>query len=145
MSEHNPPDRRKHGYRELEEQVNAHTAEIEDRLRRFFIKALTVFAILGFTSAGSLLGFGIVLRKQAHSAAQIQEQRFNSFLQICHETNNRHDHVIATIEKVISDIPPGPKRIRAKKGAEPFTLILSAAVPYTADCYAYARSRVQGF
>lgn len=129
----NPPDRRKHGYRELEKKLNDHTTEIEHRLERFFIKALAAFAVLGITSAGSLLGFGIVLQEQKKVDARIQEQRFDAFKLNCEQQNTRHDRAIIRAENLLP--PPGRRTV---------VLLVNELQPYTKSCVDYAKARVKG-
>lgn len=129
-----PHERRRPGYFELEQ-----------RLNRFFIKALAAFAVIGLTSAIALLGFGLVLKAQARVSRQIQQQRYESLMIACESTNERHDNVIKKIDAAVAAVPPPPSRQkRARDGAKPFKLIITAAVPYTKDCDAVARKRVKG-
>ena len=88
------PDRRKHAYEELEKELNtqldAHTNEVENRLRRFFAKSLAAFAIIGVTAAISLFGFAIVLK-------EFSDTRRDFILDSCKAQNARHD---ATLKKL---------------------------------------------
>ena len=102
MTEQGIPDRRKHGYAELENRLDDHAQNIEDRLRRFFIKALIAFAVLGTTSAISLFGFGLALENQAKTSKAIQEGRILTLVKICEDQNRRHD---AAIEKARTILP----------------------------------------
>lgn len=120
------PDRRRHGYKELEEKLEEHAHEMEDRLRKFFTKALIAFAIVGVTSAGSLLGFGILLKV-------IQNQRYDASYQNCRQQNIRHDEAVAEARKVF------PKR--TQKGVVD---VLDKLQPYIDDCAKQAKSRVRG-
>jgi hypothetical protein len=128
---------------ELSEELERHANRIEERLHRFFSRALIAFAVLGIASAVGLLGFGIVLKKQARVSQQIQQQRFEVQVENCVQQNIRHDNVIAKIDQAVAATPKKDKA-QAEKSAGPFKLILEAAVPYTEDCVAVARSRVRG-
>lgn len=129
------PDRRKTPYDSISKKLDDHIAEIEERLRRFFTKALVAFAVLGITSAIGLFGFAFVLD-------EIQEQRYVSILDTCNDTNARHDNVIAQIDTAVASVPEGRRRELAEERAEPFKLIITAAVPKTEDCEAFAKDRV---
>lgn len=145
MTEEQLPDRRKHGYVELEKKLEEHKNEITYQLRGFFVKALVAFAVLGLSCAIALAGFGMVLRKQSDITNEIQQQRFDTLVQSCRETNDRNKDVNAKIDGVISatpDVPPG-KRKAVKRAAEPFRLVISAAVPLRENCQQYARGKVQ--
>lgn len=129
-----PHERRRPGYFELEQ-----------RLNRFFIKALAAFAVIGLTSAVALLGFGLVLKSQAKTSEKIQDQRYKALVDICRDQNHRHDDVIKKIDDAVAAVPPPPRQQRkARESAKPFKLIISAAVPYQKDCAAYARNKVKG-
>lgn len=134
MSEQPPPERRREPRRERDKEYE----NAEDRFGRFFAKALGSFAIIGVTTALALTGFGLVIR-------EIQHQRYVSLLISCRETNERNKNVNARIHEAVSDVPIGPKRVKATEAAKPFRLIITAAVPFTKDCTAYAKSRVGGF
>lgn len=136
------PDRRQHGYSELEKKLQDDVNEIELRQAKFFRGALLAFAIIGIACAIALLGFGLVLRKQSHVTELIQLQRYIATLDNCLDTNVRHDNVLARIDDAVKQTPLGKPRERAEKGAKPFKLILEAAVPYTSDCREYSHRRV---
>lgn len=105
------PDRRRHGYSELEEKLDNHAQDLEDRLQRFITKALVGFAVIGLTSALSIFGFGLVLSEQAKTsdrlaelvienkktADAIQRQRETSIREDCQHTNKRHDDTFAKL------------------------------------------------
>lgn len=134
----------------LEERLHEFFDLVQARLRRFFAKCLMIFAVLGISCAAGLLGFGIVLSKQgnitdsvAAQNAAIQAQRYDTALSSCNETNARNIAVNQEIDKAIAQLPPD-QRVPAEKQSKPFRLIISASVPLTLDCYAYAEARVQG-
>lgn len=117
--------------------------DLEKRLERFLSRALAAFAVLGISCAVSLLGFGIVLDKQGEQADDIQQQRFDSIKRACEDTNARNKNVNAQIDSAIANLP-ADKKAKAEKQSAPFRAIISAAVPYTSDCEAYAQDRVKG-
>lgn len=84
------PDRRKYAYTELVKRIDDHTEAVDNRLHRFFIKALAIFVIIGLTSAISLFGFSIVLKEFANT-------RKDFIRTSCEAQNLRHD---ATISKL---------------------------------------------
>jgi precorrin-2 methylase len=51
------PDRRKHGYKELENKLDRHAEEIKSRLEKFIRRGLVAFAIIGIFTALALFGF----------------------------------------------------------------------------------------
>lgn len=140
------PERRKNPdwYEELKTELDSHADRIEARLRRFYIRALIGFAVLGIACALGLLGFSAVLKNYHTVAQQIQNQRFNALLQNCLDTNERNNQVLSRIDEAVNQIPPGARHDRAVKSSQPFKLIITAAVPFTKDCHAYARNRVKG-
>lgn len=94
------PDRRRHGYQDLEEKLDEHAQKITDRLEEFIRRALIGFAVIGITSAASLAGFGILLVKQDNTSKEIQAQRRESILRGCLEQNTRHDNTISQLQVV---------------------------------------------
>lgn len=144
MNEKTIQDRRQHGwYAQFEDQLEEHTKTIETRLSKFIARALFGFAGIGVACAVSLVGFGLVLNDHSNISKEIQTQRYNATLDTCRSQNERHDNVLREIDKAVAQVPKGPKRVKAEKGAVPFKLIITAAVPYTPDCAAFARTRVK--
>lgn len=106
------PDRRRHGYKELEKKLNDHVKAIEARFRKRYKGMLIAFSIIGIACAVALAGFGYLLNKQGDqqedlqnqqeqlerlSAANrdlvfdIQEQRKDSIRRACEESNKRNE------------------------------------------------------
>jgi hypothetical protein len=164
-----PPDRRKHGYAELEQQIEEHKeevthdlnlfkeltkqelekfyAEIRQVLRRFFFRALVVCAIIGLTSAVGILGFGLVLRKQSNLTEDIQGQRYEVTYNTCKDQNDRHDDTIALLDqlakKAVKRASPEERKQIAQSIASS-KLLIDALAPRISDCTALAKSRVKG-
>jgi len=135
-------DRREAGWHEeLKVELTAHADRIETRLRRFYSRALGAFALIGIACAVALVGFGVVLDAQKSTTSAIQNQRYDSILESCLDTNVRHDNVIKRIDKAERSIP---KRKRDPRGLALFKNILEAAVPYTSDCRVFAHDRLKG-
>lgn len=130
------PERRK-GYQELaeemKEELQAHADRSERRLHSFFAKSLIVFAILGITSAGSLLGFGIVLGKQKQVTREIQQERYNTLLSNCEAQNDRHDRAILRAESILS-----------KEGQKSVRLLVDELQPMIDNCEVYSEARTRG-
>lgn len=127
------PDRRKYGYQTLEKKLQTHSEHVEKRLSRFFFKALLAFALIGITSAGSLLGFGIVLDQSANTSAEIQNQRFDNIYQNCIQQNTRHDRAITRANMILP-----------KQAQKVVSLLVDELQPYVADCKGFAATRVKG-
>jgi hypothetical protein len=131
------------GYQELKKQISDYSEKIEDRFHRWFVIALTAFAVMSIATGISLVGFGILLARQSGITSQIQDQRYGALLDSCLDTNERHDNAFALIDKAIAAAPPERAK-RAQESSGPFKLIINATVPYTKDCRKLARERVQG-
>lgn len=132
MSEYKPgdelPDRRRHGYKELDQKLEAHTATIEqrfsewetklnllakstqalaastqERFRRWFIVGLLAFSVIGLASGVAIIGYGFVIKNQrktaARTAQRIQDQREATVRGNCETTNTRNRR---TSEKLIA-------------------------------------------
>jgi len=109
----------------------------QGHLERVLTKALTAFVVVGLSCAAAIFGFGFVLR-------EIQQQRFDSLVQTCQETNQRNQKVNAEIDSAINNLPEQQTK-EQEAGTAAFRLIIEAAVPYTDDCHAYASERVKGY
>jgi hypothetical protein len=94
---------------------------------------MVFMALIGLTSAIALVGFAVYLDNQGELTRQIQEQRFNSFLQSCEEQNVHHDRAIEKSMKVLD--PNAQKAVRA---------LVDELQPKVDDCKAYAQDRVDG-
>lgn len=136
------PDRREAGWHtELTEALTTHADRIEERLRRFYSRALGAFAVMGVACAVALVGFGVVLDSQKATTHAIQRQRYDAFLQSCLDTNVRHDNAIRKIENAAKKLP---KKKRGPQGIKIFESIIESTVPYTEDCRVFAHDRVRG-
>lgn len=121
MDVDNVPDRRRYGYKELEEKLDSHVAELESRFAKFMRGALVAFAIIGLMSSASIVAFGFLLKEQGLQADEIQQQRRETILRSCNEQNRRHDdtlrefHILA--KKAAKKHPEQAARIKeAVKG-----------------------------
>jgi len=106
-------------------------------LEGILVKALTAMVVVGLSCAAAIFGFGFVLK-------EIQQQRFDSLVQTCQETNQRNQKVNAQIDTAINQLPKEQTK-EEEAATAAFRLIIEAAVPYTDDCHAYAKERVKGY
>lgn len=135
-------DRREPGwYEDLKTELTEHADRLEDRLRRFYSRALGAFAVIGIACAIALAGFGIVLDAQKTTTEKIQKQRYDSILENCLDTNVRHDNAIKKIDIAAAK---APKNQRDPRGIAAFKAIIEATVPYTSDCRVFASKRLRG-
>jgi hypothetical protein len=116
----------------LRKELNDHADRIEARLHRFFMRALAALAIVGIASAVGLLGFGIVLKKQAEVSRDIQQSRFELQLDNCLKQNERHNKTLTKAEERFSS-----EALTAVK------LLVNELQPYTKNCVASSRNKVQ--
>lgn len=110
---------------ELDSQKDLET-KLEIRLHRFFFRALIAFAVIGMTSAGSLLGFNFVLH-------EIQRQRQETIEQNCIQQNIRHDNAILRAKEVL------PKQAQGT-----VIILVNELQPYVMDCKSFSVRRVRG-
>ncbi len=147
------PDRRKHGYKELEEQLASDVEEMRDTQRRFFIGGIIVLAIIGLTTALSIFGFGILLKEQGDQqdqiekqAENIQEQRKESIGNACKDQNYRHDATSAALSTAADeDIAKAKTQAQKKEIARrrDVTLGLIDALTPVQDCEQLVDEAVQ--
>jgi hypothetical protein len=132
-----PPDRRKHGYKELEEKLDAHACEIKDQLATFIRRGLIAFGVIGLFTALALLGYGYLLREQHRTTDLIQDQRRDSILRGCQDQNARHEKTLSVLDQVIAKVlktkpPDGVKKQLAVSRANN-VLLIDALAPKQ-DC-----------
>lgn len=139
------PDRRRHGYKDLEEKLDQHAKRLDERLELFIRRALIAFALIGFTSVGSLVGFGVLLSRQGQTATEIQAQRRESIFRSCYEQNVRHDNTVLQFRRVADEAakkqPEEASRIKAAVKAN--LTIIEALVPKQ-DCVKLVERSVNG-
>lgn len=69
-------------------------------------------------------------RDVARLARAIQRQRVDSILRNCKAQNGRHANTIRALDVLISRLPPGPERVRAKANRKGTVFLLNQIVPY---------------
>lgn len=95
--EEGSPERRRMGWHEeVLYELEQHATRIENRLHRFFVKALVAIAVIGMTSALALAGFALVL-------SQIKETRKDFVRDSCGAQNTRNHNVTQFIDGVAQD------------------------------------------
>lgn len=91
------------GYRELEERLSAHSAEVQRRFHRWFVVSLAAFAIMALSSSAGLVGFGVLLKSQRNTTEQIQQQRRDAIRGNCEDQNAKHDDTIRKLFQAMKD------------------------------------------
>ena len=145
------PDRRRHGYAELEQKLDDHAAAIAERFRKRYRGMLIAFSIIGLTSAFALVGFGIVLREQGEQqdrieelaesnrefANDIQAQREKSVRSQCEDQNARNTATSDALIKAAKEDADKRVTAAAKKEVErrrDVTLALIDALQPVRNC-----------
>jgi len=130
------PDRRKTTYDDLAKRLDAHIANMEARFRRWLIRGLLAFAIIGLASAVGLVGFGLVL--------SAQNQRT---LELCESTNARHDNAInaLTIGSNLDqkNAPTEAAKAEIRRRRDVTISLIDAVSPKEADCRNPVKVKVQ--
>lgn len=124
---------RRQGYTELAARIDKHAHDVEQRLERFFAKALAAFAVIGLASAIALLGFGYVLQKQGIQADDIQDQRYEVLVENCQRQNARHDRTIARANSFLD-----------KEARRTVIILVNELQPFIPNCEELARAKVKG-
>lgn len=137
------PDRRRHGYKELEQKLDDHAERIDSRVESFIRRALIAFAIVGLTSTGALVGFGVLVTKQGQTTSEIQAQRRDSIFRSCYEQNLRHDNTFKQLRAVAAEaVKKEPKRAaQIKQSTKSSLTIIEALVPKR-DCVKLVKQSV---
>ena len=79
--------------------------------------------------------------KASQAAVEIQSQRVAAVRMSCQDQNRRHDETIATLDKLIAQVP-GSRRQRAKESRNSTVLLINALAPKR-DCEAVVRAAVK--
>lgn len=94
------------------------------------------------TAALALLLASASILLSAWLYAKIQDERERTIRTSCVATNERHDRTIATLNQLIAELPPGPRRKRAVEGRTGTVLLIDALAPKR-DCAAYVAKQVR--
>lgn len=70
------------------------------------------------------------IRDVAELARAIQDQRVDSILRNCRSLNGRHRNTLRALDVLISRLPPGAERARAKANRMGTVFLLNQIVPY---------------
>jgi len=147
--------------------LGRHIEENDERLKKFFTRALISIAIVGFFTTASLVGFGIVLNEQQNtqdqlqktqdqltilvannkkSAADIQQQRKDSIRNSCEETNTRYigsrDALIKGSDEDQKNAANEAARVEIRRRRDVTLALLKALQPYK-NCDAEVTKAVQ--
>jgi len=129
--------------KKLEVWLEEHNAQVQAQFSRWLKRGLIAFGIIAVCVTVALIGFGLSLKNQNDLSNDIQQQRFDTLVQFCQDTNQRNNNVNKEIDKAIHDLPE-EQQPRANERADPFRLIINAAVPYHENCTEEARNLVKG-
>ena len=145
QSDEEVPDRRKHGYADLEKKLDDHAEKLDKRLAAFIRQGMIVFGILALTNTISLVGFGILLSKQGQTTADIQTQRRESILRSCLEQNVRHDNTINQLKIITAaNLKQRPKEAsKIKESVAPTIALIDALAPKK-ECAKLVKESVDG-
>jgi hypothetical protein len=141
------PDRRKHGYAELEAELEKHVSEIDHRFKKRYRGMLIAFATIGLTSFVALYGYGVVLHRQKEITRSIQTQRRESIKKTCSDQNDRNRNTTRALIKVAqpdidaSKTQAGKNELQRRRNV---TLKLVNALQPTQDCDALVKKLVKG-
>lgn len=140
------PERRKQGWHdEVLDELNRHADRIETRLRRFFARALIAFAVIGFSSALALAGYGYLLRQQHKTTNQIQAQRRESIMRACTEQNVRHNATLKVIDQLLDDAAKkNPKQKKVLAEARTQNMLLINALTPLQNCKKLVKASLNG-
>ena len=115
------PDRRQGTHASLEQKLDEHVARIERRFHKRFLGMLAAFSAIGLTSFAALLGYGKVIH-------DLKVTRITFIRYTCESQNQRHDKVIAELDRQIAKLPP-KDREEARKSRDANVAILEALSP----------------
>lgn len=135
------------GYKQLEERINAHAADVRRRFHRWFILSLVAGALMGLSTGAGLIGFSVILKKQGRAAEvqkkttqEIQQQRKDTIRTACEDQNRRHDDTSSKLTKAMRDaIHQHPEQQAQIRQSSQVSLGLINALVPKQDCDAVVR------
>lgn len=161
------PDRRRHGYEELEQKLNKQADAIEQRFHKRYRGMLMAFSVIGLTSALGLFGFGFLLARQSIqqdrletqqkqlarlSAANrdlvvdIQQQRKASIRAACQDTNRRNTKTSYRLnkaaEKAAQEAPDAALKARIRESVKTSLGLIDSLAPKQ-NCEAIVKKAVK--
>jgi hypothetical protein len=132
------------GYRDLEDQLSKHAKSVSDRFHRWLVYGLIAFSIIALSSTAALIGFGILLQKQAQVTHDIQLQRASTIRGNCEDQNERNYSTVAKLNKAVAvEIKRHPERKdQIRQSAEVSIGLINALAPHQ-DCVKVVREATQ--
>lgn len=104
---------------------------------------LTAIACVAIIAFGFIAGLSITrvnnLSQQRH--ADIEQERTDSIIRNCRDTNHRHDNAIGKLDALVQAIKNPQQRRRAERGIGGTVALIDALVPKQ-DCGALVRRSV---
>lgn len=130
------------GYNELKNKLQKVADTNEKRLHRWLIFGLIAFTIIGLSCTGALVGFGVLLGKQAQVGRSIQEQRRDAIRKNCEDQNRRHDRTLGRLAKAEKKAEKKAKtrkqKMKIRNGAEVSIGLIDTLAPHQ-NCKAVVR------
>lgn len=89
--------------------------------------------------AAFLIGGGgtVLLLSTSRKTDELAQTRRQAIIVSCEDSNRRHDNAIRQLDRLIGQIPPGPRRERARQSRASTVLLIDALAPKF-DCEARA-------
>lgn len=156
-----PSERRAVPYEHIDRKIDEDLDAIRKQIHRFFLWGLVIVAIVGISTAVSIFGFGIVLKKQGEQNdrieqqnaeiqkqnAAIQQQREDFVRQSCIDQNARHDNTVKSFQAAANKdvanakkLGLNPDEVRRREAVT--TKIVDLLQPHQ-DCETLVRKAVQ--
>lgn len=105
----------------------------------------TAICILCLAGVGVWSGTVLDTNRQADqaaaTAAQIQRERKRNIRTNCEDTNRRHDATVRQLRRLVDELPPGPRKVRAVQGMAGSVAVIQALAPKR-DCRALVARQV---
>lgn len=101
------------------------------------ILCLAVVGVWG----GTVLDTNRQADQNARITAQIQRERARNVRSNCEEQNRRHDATVRQLHRLVAELPPGPRKVRAVQGMAGSVALIQALAPRR-DCSALVARQV---
>jgi cell division protein FtsB len=107
-------------------------------VRRWTIVA-TLAAMVALPAGAWVMASGT---RENHDLLQaIQRERARNVRTNCEEQNRRHDATIRQLHRLVDELPPGPRKVRAVQGMAGSVALIQALAPKR-DCRALVAQQV---
>lgn len=111
------------------------------RIPGFMVIRLVLVAIgVGVVCLSILVG--TLFNRVNGEFVALNQERARNVQQNCMDTNRRHDATLRQLQRLVDELPPGPRKVRAVQGMAGSVALIDSLAPKR-DCRALARRQIK--